>query len=332
VKTPLNLIAILLLISSFSAAQQAISDFSKLKGPYLGQTPPGFEPELFAPGIISTNNTEWTLTFMPDGNEAYYTIRGLNGYNHLICVKSVNGEWQNPEIASFSNPDHHADPFITPDGKRLFFWSNGVDGDNSDIWYVNRVGDNWSIPVRLDTLINTKHWQIFPTVALNGNLYFTCNYPNSKGGFDVYICEFKNGKYSKPVNLGDSINSIGLEQEPYIAPDESYIIFGSDRLAPKSGNWDLYISFKKKDGSWTKAKNMGDKINSPGMDQAAIVTNDGKYLFFSSNRTREYNLLAKGFSYKTIIETLNGPQNGNSDVYWIDAKIINELKPNEVKQ
>jgi len=120
VKTPLNLIAILLLISSFSAAQQAISDFSKLKGPYLGQTPPGFEPELFAPGIISTNNTEWTLTFMPDGNEAYYTIRGLNGYNHLICVKSVNGEWQNPEIASFSNPDHHADPFITPDGKRLF--------------------------------------------------------------------------------------------------------------------------------------------------------------------------------------------------------------------
>jgi Tol biopolymer transport system component len=305
---------------------------AELKGPYLGQKPPGMEPELFAPGIISTNITEWTLTFMPDGLEAYYTIQGLNNINHLICIKSINGKWQKPEIASFANPDHNADPFISPDGKKLFFWSNRPEnpgqepGDNSDIWFVERKGNEWGKPVKLDSTINTKHWQIFPTVAMNGNLYFSCNYPDSKGGFDIYKSELINGKYTKPVNLGDSINSINLEQEPYISPDESYIIFCSDRHAPKSGNWDLYISFKKKDGTWTKAKNMGNAINSNAMDQAPIVTSDGKYLFFSSKRIPKSEAKSKDFSYESIIESLNKPGNGNSDVYWIDAKVIDYLK------
>ena len=332
-KTTFKLIAFLLFVSNITVGQQTTTDFSKLKGPYLGQTPPGLIPELFAPGYISTRNTEWTLTFMPGGNEAYYTIQGLNSYNHLVCVKSVNGVWQQPEIALFSNPDHNADPYISPDGKKLFFWSNGPEkageeaANNSDIWYVNRIGDGWSKPIRLDSTINTTSWQIFPTVASNGNLYFSSRYSDSKGGYDIYRCEFINGKYAAPVNLGDSINTSMLEQEPFIAPDESYIIFGSDRHAPRSNNWDLYISFRKKDGSWTTAVNMDDKINSSAMDQAAIVTSDGKYLFFSSSRVKEYNPASKDFNYKTVIEALSGPQNGNSDVYWVDAKIINELRP-----
>jgi hypothetical protein len=331
-RAKIYLVFVFIFVYNALIAQNTIPDFSKLNGPYLGQTPPGLNPVLFAPGYISTRNTEWTLTFMPGGNEAYYTIQGLNSYNHLICVKSINGIWQQPELASFSNPDHNADPYISPDGKKLFFWSNGPEkageesGNNSDIFYVNRIGDGWSKTIRLDSIINTKQWQIFPTVALNGNLYFTCNYSDTKGGFDVYKSEFVNGKYTKPVNLGDSINTSMLEQEPYIAPDESYLIFASDRHAPRTTNWDLYISFRKKDGSWTKAINMGDKINSPATDQAAIVTSDGKYLFFSSCRVKKYNPAEKDFSYKAIIDALNGPQNGNSDVYWVDAKVIDGLK------
>lgn len=333
-KTHIKLLFLLILISSISMAQQITNDFPKLSGPYLGQKPPGMIPELFAPGIISTNNTEWTLTFSPDGLECFETIQGINNYNILITMKSVNGVWQKPERASFSMPDHNADPFFAPDGKRLFFWSNGPDdtrkesGNNSDIYYVDKIDDDWGTPVRLDTiLINTTHWQIFPTVARNGNLYFTCNYEDSKSGFDVYMSEFKDGKYSKPVNLGDSVNTTGLEQEPYIAPDESFIIFASDRHAPKSDRWDLYICFKKKDGSWTKAKNMGDKINSYYKDMAPIATIDGKYLFFSSNRRKGLNMADKNLTYQNIIDALNSPLNGSQDVYWVDAKIIEELRP-----
>jgi len=311
------------------------SDFPVLKGKYLGQKPPADSPELFAPGYISTNTTEWTLTFMPDGLEAFYTLQGLEGYNHIVYLKSMNGVWQQPEIAPFSNPDHNADPFISPDGKKLFFWSNGPEDstkkpeNNSDIWYVERDGNSWGKPIRLDSTINTKHWQIFPTVSLSGNLYFSCNYPDSRGSFDIYKSEFINGKYTKPVNLSDSINTPSLEQEPYIAADESYIIFGSDRHSPGTQDWDLYISFKKENGEWSTAINMGPSVNSKAMDQAAIVTSDGKYLFFSSSRVKEYKPASKGFTYKSIVGALNGPQNGNSDVYWVSAKIIEELRPKE---
>ncbi|OFX86019.1 MAG: hypothetical protein A2W99_16565 [Bacteroidetes bacterium GWF2_33_16] len=332
-KPQLRLFTFLFLISNVVIAQQPNSEFPKLTGPYLGQKPPGMTPELFAPGIISTNNTEWTTAFSPDGLELFYTIQGLNNYNVLVYIKSVNGVWQQPELAPFRLPDHNADPFFTQDGKRLFFWSNGPDienqesRNNSDIYYVDKVGDGWGKPIRLDTnLINTNQWQIFPTVARNGNLYFTCNYPDSRGAFDVYMSEFKDGKYQKPVNLGDSINTTTLEQEPFIAPDESYIIFASDRHAPRTNNWDLYISFKKEDGTWTTAKNMGKKINSSAKDMAAMVTHDGKYLFFSSYRVKEFDPSSEDFSYKVLKEALNGPQNGNSDVYWVDAKIIDELR------
>ena len=193
---------------------------------------------------------------------------------------------------------------------------------------MDKIGDGWETPVRLDTiLINTTHWQIFPSVARNGNLYFTCNYEDSKGGFDVYMSEFQDGKYSKPVNLGDSVNTAELEQEPYIAPDESYIIFASERHAPKSDRWDLYICFKKKEGGWTKAKNMGDKINSYYKDMAPIATIDGKDLFSSNNRRRVLIMADKDLTYQNIIDVLNSLQNGSSDLYWVDAKIIEELRP-----
>ena len=332
-KKQVNLFLLLVLLGSMAFAQQTSVEFPKLTDPYLGQKPPGMTPELFAPGIISTNNTEWTTAFSPDGLECFYTIQGLNSYNVLVTMKSVDGVWQKPELAPFRLPDHNADPFFAPGGKRLFFWSNGPDvvgkepRDNSDIYYVDKVGDGWGKPVRLDTvLINTSHWQIFPTVAKNGNLYFTCNYPDSKGGFDVYRAEFKDGKYLAPVNLGDSVNTVYLEQEPYISPDESYIIFASDRHAPKSDRWDLYISFNKNDGTWTKAKNMGDKINSLYKDMAPMVSSDGKYFFFSSNRRIMLDMADKNLTYQNIVDTLYSPQNGNMDVYWVDAKIVDELR------
>ncbi|MCP4724166.1 MAG: hypothetical protein GY863_03975, partial [bacterium] len=181
-------------------------------------------------------------------------------------------------------------------------------------------------------IINTTDWQVFPTVSSNGNLYFSGYYAdNTKGRFDVYMSELVDGKYTKPKNLGDAINTEHIEHEPYIAPDESYMIICSDRHAPGSNRWDMYISFRKPDGTWTDAVNMGDNINSPAMDQAAIVTSDGKYLFFSSSRLDKNNELRENWTYGSILDALNKPGNGNPDVYWVDAKVIEELKQQTLK-
>jgi hypothetical protein len=91
----------------------------------------------------------------------------------------------------------------------------------------------------------------------------------------------------------------------------------------------LYICFKNKEGGWSKAKNMGDKINSYYKDMAPIATSDGKYLFFSSNRRKVLNMADKNLKYQNIVDALNSPQNGSQDVYWVDAKIIDKLRQKE---
>ena len=97
-----------------------------------------------------------------------------------------------------------------------------------------------------------------------------------------------------------------METLPYIAPDESYLLFSSMR-PDGNGDFDLYVSYKKKDGTWTKAKNLGDTINTSARESISVVSPDGNYLFFMSRR------------------------NGIGELFWVDARIIEELKPKELK-
>jgi Tol biopolymer transport system component len=97
-----------------------------------------------------------------------------------------------------------------------------------------------------------------------------------------------------------------MDTLPYIAPDESVLLFSSMR-PDGYGDFDLYVSYKKKNGTWTKAKNMGDTINTPARESVSVVSPDGKYLFFMSRR------------------------NGIGEFFWVDAKIIEELKPKKLK-
>jgi Tol biopolymer transport system component len=90
----------------------------------------------------------------------------------------------------------------------------------------------------------------------------------------------------------------------FISRDGRYLIFCSRRPGG-FGEIDLYISFHKGDGSWTTAVNLGKNINSPAYDWIPFVSEVRKFLFFTSNRT------------------------GNYDIYWVDAQIIEELKPKE---
>ena len=106
--------------------------------------------------------------------------------------------------------------------------------------------------------------------------------------------------------MGNDINTAGYEDGPFIAPDESYLIFESQRPESIEGSIDLFICFKQSDGSWTQPKNMGPRINTKYSERFARVSPDGKYLFFGSNR-------------KQLTDNLY------FDIYWIDAKVIKEL-------
>ena len=111
---------------------------------------------------------------------------------------------------------------------------------------------------------------------------------------------------------------------------EFYIIF-LRRDKEGFGGFDLFISFRKEDGSWTKAKNMGAPINSSASELCPSVSADGKYFFFTSYRSIYKPYSEMPLTYEEKIKILNNPGNGLGDIYWVDAKIIEQFKPDELK-
>jgi hypothetical protein len=156
-------------------------------------------------------------------------------------------------------------------------------------------------------------------MAANGNLYF---FVGPQGMQDLYVSEFVEGRYTEPARLGDAVNSAQDEADPYIAPDESYLMFSSNR---KEGEG-IYICYKKSDGSWTRARNMGAAINSIGSVNVGSVTPDGKHIFLFSIKRQHERWSHEPLSYQDKLEILGGPGNGSIDIFWVSAEIIDELK------
>ena len=289
------------------------------KGEYLGLKKPGNIHEIFAYGIISADfDDHGYISFSPDGREIYWTIiRMLPGAfrGTILYTGMENGRWTVPCSPSFADK-RYDDWYVTPsyDGKKIFFSSRRPVTKGGDplnpmggmhIWYVEKEKEDWSDPVLLDTNVSTGD-DFALSISENGNLYFSSMREGGLGSLDIYYSKYVDGKFSEPENL-DVINSEYYEDGPFIARDESYIIFESSRPGGIEESIDLYISFKKGGGNWTVPKNMGDKINSLHTDRWGRVSPDGKYLFFGRWK------------------------NGGADIYWIDAEIIDELKPDELK-
>lgn len=275
--------------------------FAQKSNDYLGQEPPGMEPKVFAADLLPKGPYLHTVSFTADGQECYFTAesRDYNG-GTIMVSKLENGKWSTPEPAPIPGDYREIDPLITPDESAMLFCTNRPvnEGDavtrNMDIWMIERKGKSWSDPVYLGADVNTEGQDWFPTVTRSGTLYFS---PWIGNVSNIHFSVMKDGKYQKSEKLDDQVNSSSLDYDPLISPDESFLIFCSNR--PNGyGDVDLYVCFKKEDGSWTKAKNMGDKINTMGSEFAPTISPDGKYLFFARDK----------------------------QVYWVDASIIESLK------
>ena len=320
-------------VSQSNVQNRNKSKFSELNGPYLGQKPPGMTPELFAPGLLSAGGDEANITFTPDGMELCYTLWTPGGENladpkwpflQMIIMYSrvENGRWVEPKEFSFNLDRKEIYPFFSPDGKRMYFssWRSG----SPRIMFVEKSNGEWCEPKEINLHISS-----FISVAANGNLYFADQDQDTEEVF-IYMSRYENGNYSLPEKLSDAVNDkCGLR--PYIAPDESYIIFDREKFDTSFGEEDLYISFRDQNGEWTKAKNMGKRINTRYRDKRPFVSFDGKYLFFASDRIKNPERPKKAMNLTELKQLLHVPANGWEHIYWVDAKVIEELKPKELK-
>jgi len=310
------------------------TDFPKLSGPYLGQKPPGMTPEIFAPGIVSRGYDERGVVFSPRQDELFFEMRALGFTTVLLHMKQENGTWIRPETAFFSGTPEFRDdnPFFATDGQKLFFSSNrplsaqeGIRKD-SNIWILPKTSSGWGQPLPAGRPLNSDFDDDYPTLSRSNTLVF---FSNRDGNYDIYMSSASEKGFSEPQRLESPVNTKDFEGHPFIAADESYLIFTSDRPG-EMGEADLYISFKGPDGTWLEPVNMGDKINSRFHEAAPYVSPDGKYLFFCSFRTNPTPGEIRRLSYGDITGMLDGPGNGHGDIYWVSAKVIEELRPKKL--
>ena len=268
-----------------------------LKGPYLGQTPPGNTPEVFAPGIVSTSgNFEFSIAFSPDGKEIYFTRRrdpdGLN--TMMVCRWEKNG-WTAPEEAAFCKGFASNEPHVTADGKKLYFGCRrkrpGEErAEYGNIWVAERSGDGWGEP--------RYHGRgMYVSSTLKGDLYMTDVTHIAGGGIIRY--PLLGAGFGAAEKAPATVNEPGMAAHAFIAPDESYIVFDANRPGGQGGEGDLYVVFRNPDGTWSDAFNLGDAINTPGTNFCPMVSPDGKCLFYAAGR----------------------------DIYWVSAEVIRRLRP-----
>ena len=299
------LIAILSLNTIF--AQEGTTDktsFPILSGKYLGQKVPGITPILFAPGIVSTKEyNDRDLTISPDGTLIFFARTKTSNHDDfdydIMYSELEDGIWSEPEIAWFSSKYGEVEAFFTLDGQKLFFNSDRPasgkgEAEHWETWFIKKDGDNWTEPKLLGTPFNRV---CYTTFTQNGKMYYT-----REDLLAFYKVSYENGIFGQPEKLDTIINSTKIQYNCFISPDESYLIFVSRERNDGFGKGDLYVSFRNNLNEWCKPINMGPEINSSEEETCPSVSNDGKFLFFTSDK------------------------GDNNDVYWVSIKILEKLK------
>lgn len=265
------------------------------------------------------------IAISPNGKEIMFSAQSVMGnLSAIIIVKKEGKAWSAPQVASFSGQYFDLEPFFSHDGLKIYFVSTrALDASSNtpkdfDIWYAERktLNSDWSQPINMGSPINTEHGEFYPSIATNGNFYFTRDNPNLKRKDDIYMSAYTHGVYSEPNVLPDTINSEGYEYNAFIAPDESYIIYGCYNRKDGLGSGDLYISYKTNDG-WLEAKNLGETINTKKMDYCPFVDSRTHTLYFTSKQDNTQIDFETPLSIDELLEEFNKPDNGLSRLYEV---------------
>lgn len=310
------------------------AEFPALRGPYLGQQPPGLEPEIFAPGIVSTGLQTRDIAMTPDGAELYFAAT-LGARTMIMVTRQNEGLWTEPVVAPFSGRYLDIEPAISPDGQRFFFLSTRPKPGQEekpgwvyqDIWVMDREGDGWGEPYNLGPPVNSDAPEYYPSLTSDGTLYFTRE--GEDGVSAIWRSHWIDGAYGKPEKLGPEVNCGQNRFNVFVAPDESFVIVPTLGREDGLGGVDYYVVFRAADDTWTEPINMGPAINqAAGREWSASLSPDGKYLFFMSSRAygeTEVPLTSK--SITDLLQLSTEPGWGSSDIWWVSAEVIEQLRP-----
>ncbi|HEX2968461.1 MAG TPA: hypothetical protein VHO46_05090 [Bacteroidales bacterium] len=240
----------------------------------------------------SRNEPATNITFTPDGKELFF-VTDSDGMEIVKSSFFSNGRWSVARKTDFSGKYKIENPRISPDGNSFFFCRPSDNYQTCDIYVMKNTAKGWSVPQPMDTLINSNSFNTSPSFDLNGDLFF-CS--NRLGGWKVFYSKNTDGKYSEPVLLDSTLNRYSIT-EIFMAPDDSYLLFGS--YVSERNLSDIFISFRN-NNSWSEAISLGTKINSSEYEGRPCISPDGKYLFYSRGIPGKIYLI----DWKPVLDSL----------------------------
>jgi len=268
-------------------------EFLNLESRYFGQKPPDLIPQMFAPGIIaSEEGFAGSVKFSPDMKEIYFNKKGgkYKDFTPLV-IRYENDNWQDESVTDLIFPVFSRDGNIIYKGNQ----------------YKERTESGWSEFKSLGAPFDDK---IIMGISISAQkTIFFDHYARGTRG-DISYSRLIDGKYEPSQKLGKHINNGKPLAHLYIASDESYLLWDAIREGGY-GNSDLYISFKQADGSWGKSINLGAQINTEAVEGGPRVTPDGKYLTFHRGGSKV---------------TEDGSREVFGSPYWVDAQVIENLR------
>jgi Tol biopolymer transport system component len=289
------------------------------------------KPEVFAPGTISGPADDEGGAFTPDGKTVYFFR--TNSSDEDIMVSHFDGKaWSTPEIAPFSGQWRDLEPAMAPDGSYMIFASSrplpghdtGPDGTwggqshpgrGGNLWRMQREGKGWSKPGRLPDTVNRSGNVFSPSIAANGDLYFM-EVPAQDTHFRLFMSALKDGVYQPPVALPFTDGQWG-GADPAVAPDESFLVFSSNRPPTPAGQSDLFIVFRK-DGQWGEPQHLGDEINAYAPAQESRLGPNGHTLYFASGRIVKTTFPKDAATAKRSLMDMQTWNNGNNNIWRVD--------------
>ncbi|WP_148660825.1 TolB family protein [Marinilabilia salmonicolor] len=318
----------LLLVLWFSGTLVLSQTYADSPADFFFSKEVGEQPMLMSPGFISSGMGEAYGALGPDGDEFYYCITEKGVFSAILATRFHDGFWTYPEVVSFSGEYMDASPFVTPDGRFLFFTSNRPSYESDlvldwNVWRSSRMQNgDWSTP-ELMSFSNGDRNEVSVSVDRQGIVYFSADYDGGtitldENALDIFSVQSDNQEnWIEAVKLSPAVNSEFPERDPAISPDGKCLVFSSPRPEGE-GTSDLYVSYKSGE-DWGEAVSLGTKVNSTAYECCPMFTSDGRIFIFSSTVTRK---MPRQLRYSSIKKWLLGPGNGSGDIWYMDASVI----------
>lgn len=295
--------------------------------------PVDFKPEPLSQAVNSSDDDYWPS--LSADNKTLIITRMLGSSNNLqrrqedfFISKSEGGEWKRAENAGapLNTPGNEGAQSISANGKLMVYTvcnRKGVIG-RCDLYYSVYKKDKWTFPANLEAPVNTVYKETQPSLSADGNsLYFASDRPGGKGGLDIWVSHrSQGGKWSNPVNLGDTINTAGDEMAPFIHHDGQTLYYASDTKLGLGG-YDIFIARLDTLGEWSIAENLGYPINTHRDEFGLVVTSKGDYAYYASDINQE--------TRKDIYRFKLPEQIKPNEVSYMEGKVFDENTLNRLR-